>query len=84
MTTCRTAAALIIERAEGRLPARARVHLWLHLAACRDCRAYASQVRMVSRALGRLPMPVPGPAIVGVLMYELKRWRGRSHRPSDR
>lgn len=51
--TCREAAALILTREDRALPWSDRVALRLHLAMCKACPHFASQIRLMGEAMGQ-------------------------------
>lgn len=53
MITCRQAAELVSERLDRRLSLGERLRLRLHLALCRSCARYQTQLRFLRRALKR-------------------------------
>ncbi len=60
MLTCRELTEKLTDYLEGRMRFGERTSLFLHLAACRHCRAYVAQMRATIAATGALPdEPIP-------------------------
>ncbi len=51
MLTCREVTSLVTDAAEGALPFRRRVSLWMHLLVCGACRRYRQQMALTRSAL---------------------------------
>ncbi|GAB4133728.1 zf-HC2 domain-containing protein [Thermopirellula anaerolimosa] len=55
MLRCREVSKLVSESLDHELPLRIRLQVWLHLAMCRLCSAFARQVRLFRRAARNHP-----------------------------
>lgn len=52
--TCRELVALLTDHLEGALAPQTSARVEAHLAACRDCTAHLTQIRITIAAVGRL------------------------------
>ncbi len=55
MLRCREISKLVSESMEHELPLQKRLQVWMHLAMCRLCAAFARQLRLLRRAARENP-----------------------------
>jgi anti-sigma factor RsiW len=72
--TCRDLVELVTEYLEETLPAPERARFESHLAGCPHCRVYVQQMRLIVRALGRLPEEAVAPAKWDALREHFRHW----------
>ncbi len=76
MLTCKELTELVTAYAEGALPFGDRLRFRLHIAMCRDCRAYVRQLQVTARTLGKLPPPTIPPSLEEELLRRFDGWKG--------
>jgi len=75
MLTCREIVELVTDYLDRRLSLGTRLRVLVHLAMCRGCRAYLSQIRHTIRALGMLPSETVDPAVRQELVARFRAWK---------
>lgn len=75
MLTCKEMTELCTDYLEGRLPFMQRLKFRMHIAMCKNCRAYLRQMRTTVRTLGELPDPPMPPEVREELLRRFKDWK---------
>jgi hypothetical protein len=71
---CRSVVARLTDYEEGPCPGPVRAGIRLHLALCRDCGRYLTQLRAVRAALGKLPGTGVDPGTKTQLLERFRAW----------
>jgi anti-sigma factor RsiW len=72
---CRELVELVTDYLEGVLPVADRDRFEQHLASCRGCAAYLSQMRALVRVSGRVPAATVRPAPPPELLRAFAAWK---------
>jgi anti-sigma factor RsiW len=75
MMTCKEIAELVTAYAEGQLRFTDRLRFRLHIATCRNCRAYVHQLEVTARTLGKLPPPELPRELEAELLRRFEGWK---------
>ena len=72
LLTCREVTEHATDYMEGALPARRRLAVRLHLALCRMCRAYLTQLQRTAALLRGRPLPPPPAEVEETILRRIK------------